>query len=217
MQLLSVNVGKPEPIERGRKIATTGIFKRPAVAPVRVTKLGLVGDAVIEKRHHGGPDQAVYVYGEADYAWWSRELGRPLEPGTFGDNLTFGGLESAPVRIGDRFHVGDTVVLEVTAPRIPCSTLAARMGDDQFVKRFRDAERPGLYCRVIAEGEVAAGMAVRHVPTSEDRVTALEVFRSYFDKGASEALVRRILDAPVAVRARRDYERRLEAITAGGA
>ena len=43
---------------------------------------------IASKKHHGGPDQAVYVYGEHDYAWWSEQLGRPLEPGTFGENLT---------------------------------------------------------------------------------------------------------------------------------
>jgi MOSC domain-containing protein YiiM len=53
------------------------------------------------------------------------------------------------------------VVLEVTAPRIPCATLAARMGDPQFVKKYRRAERPGLYCRVIREGNLQTGNEVR--------------------------------------------------------
>ncbi len=77
------------------------------------------------------------------------ELGTELAPGTFGENLTVGGLESMDYNIGDRFHIG-TVVLEVTAPRILASRWQ-RMGDPTFVKRFRYAERPGLYCRVIQQ------------------------------------------------------------------
>jgi MOSC domain-containing protein YiiM len=67
-------------------------------------------------------------------------------PGAFGENLTIGTLESALFRIGDRLHIGE-VILEVTAPRIPCDTFATRMGDPTFIKRFRKAGRPELYCR----------------------------------------------------------------------
>jgi MOSC domain-containing protein YiiM len=33
-------------------------------------------------------------------------LGQELAPGTFGENLTISGLESAPVSIGDLLHIG---------------------------------------------------------------------------------------------------------------
>ena len=58
----------------------------------------------MDTKNHGGPDQAVYVYGGADYAWWSAELEQELAPGTFGENLTISDLESAPLAIGDRLH-----------------------------------------------------------------------------------------------------------------
>ena len=143
MQLLNVNIGKEQSIQNAKSSGKTGIFKQPQSKPVRVTALGLEGDAIVDKKNHGGRDQAVYVYGAADYNWWSRELGRTLDPGTFGENLTISALESAGYAVGDRFQVGK-VVLEVTAPRIPCVTLAARMGNSQFVKRFLAAGRPGL-------------------------------------------------------------------------
>ncbi len=116
--------------------------------------MGLEGDSIVDKKNHGGRDQAVYIYGGADYAWWSRarpDLDHGYQPGTFGENLTISDLESAEYAVGDRLQIGE-VVLEVTAPRIPCVTLAARMGDPQFIKAFMAAERPGLYCRVIVEG-----------------------------------------------------------------
>lgn len=203
MKLVSVNVGKAQPI--AAKSGQTGIYKRPAAEPVRVTKNGLQGDAVCDTDNHGGPDQAVYVYGSPDYAWWSEALGKPLEPGTFGENLTVSELESAELSVGDQFLVGDTV-LEVTAPRVPCVTLAVRMGDPAFVKRFRYAERPGVYCRVLQEGSVQLGDAVRLEAYKGEALGVLEMFRHFYEPKLDEATLRRHLAAPIAIRDRVEKE-----------
>ncbi|HEX2981385.1 MAG TPA: MOSC domain-containing protein, partial [Anaerolineaceae bacterium] len=189
---------------------TTGIFKEPVDGPAQIGSLGVAGDVVVNKKHHGGPDQAVYIYGQVDSDWWSRELGRELPPGTFGENLTIAGLESAACSIGDRLQIG-AVLLEVTAPRIPCSTLAARMGDPNFIKRYRLAERPGLYCRVLREGALQAGDPVVYQPFPGEAVTILEVFRDYYQPDRSEADIRRFLAAPLAIRVRKVKEEQLRA------
>lgn len=216
MQLLSVNVGVERPIQNGKKSGVSGIFKIPSAAPVQITRDGLSGDVISDKENHGGPDQAVYIYGARDYAWWSEALGQPLAPGTFGENLTVSDLESAPLCIGDHLQVGE-VVLEITAPRIPCATLAARMSDPLFVKRFKEAERPGLYCRVIQPGVVRAGdpVTVTLAQSGPDAVTVVEMFRSWYKRGGSEAEIRRMLNAPIDMRARRIYEEWLAAAQAG--
>ena len=208
MKLISINIGKRATLEHPNKTEITGIFKHPVTGPLRIGSLGLEGDFIASKKHHGGPDQAVYIYGTADYEWWSQELGRELGPGVFGENLTISELESARFSIGDRLTVGE-VALEVTAPRIPCDTFAIRMGDAQFVKRFREAERPGLYCRVIREGSVRAGDKVITELHSGETVTLLEIFRDFYGRKANEADLRRFLRAPVAIRARKDLEKRL--------
>jgi MOSC domain-containing protein YiiM len=209
MKLISINIGQKRTQQNGEKLETTGIYKMPVSEKMRVTSLGIVEDFIGSPKHHGGPDQAVYVYGAADYAWWSKELGKELTPGAFGDNLTISDLQSADFNIGDRLHIGD-VILEVTAPRIPCSTLATRMGDSQFVKKYRDAERPGLYCRVIAEGEVKAGDEVT-VQTSEgEAVGIIEIFREWYEKDKDETRLRRFLRSPIAIRARMKMESQLE-------
>ena len=208
MQISSVNVGQAQVIANAGKSGKTGIYKQPTDQPVTVTALGLVNDAVLDTKHHGGVDQAVYLYGTPDYAWWSQSLGSELAPGTFGENLTITELESAPLRIGDRLYFA-TVILEVTAPRLPCSTLAARMGDPHFVKRFRAAERPGAYCRVIQTGAIRQGEAVRLEPFTGDPLTVLDLFRFSYEKDLSEATLEQILAAPVDIRGRRDYEKKL--------
>lgn len=208
MRLISLNLGRAQPLANGKKVEMTGIFKDPVAAPTRVTRLGLSGDAVLDTENHGGVDQAVYVYGRPDYAWWSATLGADLEPGTFGENMTIEGLESVALSVGDRLRVGD-VVLEMTAARIPCSTLAARMGDPTFVKRFRAAERPGVYCRVIEEGEVSVGAAVEFMPYTGETVSIVEMFQEWYNPRQSEASIRRHLAAPIASRARAEQEERL--------
>ena len=120
MQLLSVNLGQERTFLHKRKTFVSGIYKEPAAGPVQINSLGLAGDVIKDSKNHGGVDQAVYVYGQADYAWWMRELGNELTPGAFGENLTIGDLVSAVFMVGDLLHIGDGVILQVTAPRIPC-------------------------------------------------------------------------------------------------
>jgi MOSC domain-containing protein YiiM len=194
----------------------TGIYKKPVDHPVQVTALGLVNDAICDTENHGGVDQAVYVYGSTDYDWWSAELGQPLSPGTFGENLTISNLESAAYLVGDLVVFSGGVVLEVTCPRVPCVTLAARMGDPKFVKRFRFAERPGLYCRVIQTGAVLAGESVwvEHYPG--ESLPAIEMFREFYNPHPSAAYLRRYLNTPTPIKGRDEVEAQLKALLKAG-
>lgn len=210
MQLLSINIGAARVLDETRPHDLTGIYKEPVAGPVRVTRAGLPGDTIISAQHHGGPDQALYIYGGADYAWWAADLGHMPAPGTFGENLTINGLESGPLVIGDRLRIGD-VYLEVAAPRIPCDTFARRMGDPSFVARFRVAERPGVYCRVIREGMIQAGDPVTVEAYDGDPVTIAEVFRDYYAADRSLADIYRFLAAPLAERFREKKQRQMRA------
>lgn len=214
MQVLSINIGHEQPLANAKQTGTTGIYKIPVLGPVEMTPNGLPGDAIVDVENHGGADQAVYLYTTPDYAWWSAKVGMELAPGTFGENLTISDIESAHLRIGDYLHIG-AVTLQVTAPRIPCVTLATRMGDPSFVKRFRAAERPGVYCRVVRAGTIQAGDAVVLEPYAGATVTVLEMFRDFYTPDLSEATIRRYLAAPLALRARAAKEeqaRRLQIV-----
>lgn len=208
MQLLSINIGAARSVGPAQPDEITGIYKEPVAGPVVVTRTGLPGDAIVSTRHHGGPDQALYVYGGADYVWWAAELGREIAPGTFGENLTISDLETAPLAIGDRLYIG-AVILEVTAPRIPCGTFARRMGDPGFVMRFRIAERPGAYCRVIREGTIQADDLVTLEQYAGDRVTIAEVFRDYYEEDRPLTEIYRFLAAPLAERVREAKQKQM--------
>ena len=204
--LASVNIGRPQPVPG--KSAKTGIYKTPVEGDVAITREGVAGDAVMDSRHHGGRDQAVYLYFADDYAWWSKELGRDIAPGPFGENLTIGGVEGRQVAVGDRFTI-DKAVLEVTSHRTPCNVFALRMGDPKFVRRFHQAGRSGAYCRVITEGAVHAGQPVRHAPFAGERTTVAELMALDGVRDPDPAILRRALLAPVHYKMRADFEERL--------
>jgi MOSC domain-containing protein YiiM len=159
-QLVAVSVARPAQISvrRGRPVYSA-IGKHPVEGRVRVAGVNLEGDDQADRRVHGGPDKAVYAYASEDTAWWAQELGRPLGPGAFGENLTVEGVDVSGAVIGERWHVGSTV-LEVCQPRQPCFKLGIAFGDPKLLRRFALASRPGAYLRIVTEGDLGAGDAV---------------------------------------------------------
>ena len=205
MNLLAVNLSGPKPLIQNGDVVQTGIMKTPQDGSVFVAELGLDGDVQVDKRYHGGVDQAVYLYSQKDYDWFELELERPLSPGIFGENLTLNDFGTDTLYVGDRFQIGE-VLLELTAPRIPCATFAARMDDVGFVKRFKEAERPGVYARVLQTGKLQAGDTATYIRGEYD-VSVLELFRLYYRKESVDSdTAKRILAAPVAVSVRKTYE-----------
>ncbi|WP_327419377.1 MOSC domain-containing protein [Streptomyces sp. NBC_01233] len=206
MQLISVNLGRATAVDyTDAEGGVTGIGKRPVPGPVRVrtpgTKAtglgsGLEGDAVCDRRHHGGDHQAVYAYAREDLAWWEGELGRELPGGTFGENLTTAGIDLNTARLGDRWRVGAELVLEVASARIPCRTFQGVMGETGWVKRFTQAVRPGAYLRVIREGPVSPGDPVEIVHRPDHDVTVELWFRAFTTE---RALLPRTLAAGAAM------------------
>ena len=210
MRIVSINVGEVERIGHGAWTLATGICKRPVARAVRIHELGLEGDTIVDERHHGGADQAVYVYSADDYRWWAESEGREFPPGLFGENLTIEGLPSN-LYVGDRLLIGD-VVLEATSARIPCGTLATRMDDRNFGLTFRNAERPGIYCRVLHAGDLRAGDTVTLVETSEGNVSVLDLFRFAYRKDHNAEQLGAFLEAPIAERVRAQVESKLAAL-----
>jgi MOSC domain-containing protein YiiM len=183
--IVSVNVALPAPLVTAKGAVLSGIRKLPTRGPVAVRRLGLAGDGQANPEVHGGLDKAVYVYSFDHYAPWSRELARDdLTPGIFGENLTVEGMVETAVRIGDIYRCGATV-LQVTTPRAPCFKLVARMGLPDFQKTFLASGRVGFYCRVLEEGDVAAGDPVERVSTPPDALTVLQDARRLWGEPAA--------------------------------
>ncbi|MFF3062655.1 MOSC domain-containing protein [Streptomyces sp. NPDC057909] len=183
--LLSVNTARPLPVDYSRQ-GTTGINKLPVAGPVHVadreyaTQAGsaLGGDCVVDRRFHGGDHQAVYAFAREDLDRWEGELGRTLNNGVFGENLTTVGLKVNSALIGERWRVGDRVLLEVTSARLPCRVFASWIAEPGWVKRFTLDAQPGAYLRVLEPGEIKAGDPITVVHRPDHEVTVSFLFRA---------------------------------------
>ena len=169
-RLVSVNVGRPRPVDTGGRTVVTAIWKAPADGRVAVRGVNVDGDDQADRSVHGGADKAVYAYAIEETRAWESELGRALGPGALGENLTVEGVDVSGALVGERWRIG-TALLEVVQPRLPCFKLGLRMGDPTFVKRFGRASRPGAYLRIVEEGELGAGDAVEVVSRPDHAVT----------------------------------------------
>lgn len=160
-RIVSVNVGKSVEVDWAGPVGRSSIDKRPVDGPVAVGPLGLDGDSVSDVDHHGGVDQAVYAYAREDLDFWVGELGQPIPPGQFDENLTTEGIDLNAAIVGTRLRIG-TALLEICSIRTPCNTFKGWQGvsgydDTHWVKRFMLALRPGPYLRVLEPGLLAAG------------------------------------------------------------
>jgi MOSC domain-containing protein YiiM len=182
----SVNLGRPRPNPH-KEVGWTGIGKQSTDGPVEVRSpgpkstgrgSGLVGDFIGDGKHHGGDDQAVYAFQREDLDEWERRLRRELPNGFFGENLTTIGLDINNARIGERWRIGDEVVLQVTAPRIPCATFRGWMGEKGWAKIFTAAGRPGAYLKVITPGAIRASDPIEVINRPEHDVTVTLLFKA---------------------------------------
>ena len=184
-RLLSLNIGAAEP-NPAKSVGVTGIGKKPVDSAVLRAPgpkrgglgSGVVGDFVGDVRHHGGDQQAVYAYAREELDAWQERLGRDLADGVFGENLTTTGLDVDGALLGERWAVGDDVVLEVCGPRVPCSTFQVRMGERGWVKRFTEVGNTGAYLSVVAGGEVRPGDTIEVVSRPDHGIDVRMAFRA---------------------------------------
>ena len=169
------------------KSGRSGIDKRPVEGPVRLTASGVDGDTICDVANHGGPDQAVYAYSTEDLAFWSAELGRPVA--TVGQNLTLSGIDCSGAVLGERWQVGEAVLV-VRAPRIPCRVFAGFLDVPDMIRRFTVARRPGCYLAVEQEGDVRAGDSVHVLTRPAHGVTVTDVMAAMTGERAGLARLR---------------------------
>jgi MOSC domain-containing protein YiiM len=210
MKLISLNTGRPRDVEVNGRLVRTSIWKSPRSGRLRVATLNIDGDEQSDLSVHGGTYKAVYCYPSEHYEYWRRELPHAEFPwGVFGENLTTEGLLETDVRIGDRLEIGSAQFL-VTQPRQPCFKLGIRFGRDDMVKRFVANGRSGFYVRVVREGDIASGDAIRLAERAENSITVSEIFALLFDEGTDDDFRRAAAAPGLSPSWRDDFLKRLE-------
>ena len=176
--VLSVNIGRVRQFDYNGRTAKSAIWKSPVAGRIAARGVNLEGDDQADRKAHGGPDKSVYAYAIEDMRWWEEKLGRSLQYGEFGENLTTEGVAVNDAVVGERWAIG-SAVFEVSEPRIPCWRLGVRMNDQGFVRRFTEELRPGTYLRIILEGAVGAGDEIRILERPDHDMTIRDIFRIY--------------------------------------
>jgi MOSC domain-containing protein YiiM len=192
IEIVSVNVARPEVLLKWpTKDVISAIAKRPVTAAtLQLSSINLDGDEQADTRPdaygaqvHGGVDQAVYVYPFEHYPDFERELGRPVECGLLGENLTIRGATESEVCIGDIWAWGDAKV-QVSAPRLPCFKVGIRLGTQAMRKWIRDAGKTGWYLRVLRTGMVPTTGSIAVIERHPAGITVLDVHHALQGSGS---------------------------------
>lgn len=144
-------------------ISEGGVPKRP-VPTAQIVESGVVGDLHADRRHHGGPHQALCIW-SLEVIDALRDEGHPIEPGFAGENITVTGIDWSLVLPGVVLHLGSEVVAPITYDTTPCSKNAAWFLDRDF-RRMSHELHPGwsrMYAAVTRPGTVSVGDPVRIV------------------------------------------------------
>lgn len=192
MRIHTLSIGVPETREDARGTWRSAIHRQPVAGPVLLTASGHAGDQVADTRHHGSPDQAVCAHPLAHYAYWNAEYGTDsFGPAVLGENWTLTDADEASVYVGDAYRVGQAVV-QVSAPRVPCSTQERKVGFKGFLRRTTETRRTGWYLRVLQAGEVAAGDELLLLSRPARAVTVAQVNETWhgpLDRAFAEELL----------------------------
>jgi MOSC domain-containing protein YiiM len=191
-KVISLNVGLPRTVYFRGQAVTTGIFKEPIKGRIKLRRLNLDGDKQADLTVHGGPDKAVYAYPAEHYDYWKKRLPNMKLPwGMFGENFTTEGLLEDQVNIGDVFRIGSSEVV-ATQPRMPCYKLGVKFGRMDIVKQFMESKLPGIYFRVLKEGEVGPGDAIELISRDANNVTVKDLVQLVTSEGDMATIQRAV-------------------------
>lgn len=210
MKIISTNIGSETTIAWKGKNIKTGIVKTPVESPITLDTFAVRGDHINNKKVHGGIDKSCYAYGENYYEYW-----KGLYPdlnwnfGMFGENITVAGLNEAEIFIGDIYKIGEAIV-QVSQPRLPCNTFAARFGSTKIIRQFIEFDHPGIYLRVIQSGRVKVGDDLRLDLRNKKALSVQQIYQLLYSRKefVNETLAREALfDSNLSASAKQEIRR----------
>ena len=124
-----------------------------------------------------------------------------------GENLSISDLDEGEIKIGDVYQIGKAKV-QVTQPRQPCYKLNHRFDCNTMVKQFIDAGFPGVYIRVIEEGDIKNGDELILLERREESLSLREVYQLlYVQKKDKAKLEKALSDPALADSCKRDLQK----------
>lgn len=194
MQIVSSNIATRKPITWKGKTWETGIFKKEINQAIFLTKTGVKSDAVVDLKHHGGKDKAVYAFSKSHYPFFKKQFPKiNFYNGIFGENLTVDNLDEKEIYIGDVFRVGEALI-QVSQPRLPCKTLNAVFQSDLMMKLFINTTFSGVYFSVLKEGFLQPNGSFELVDQNKEALTVATVYSLFTSNKTNQSLIIKALD-----------------------
>lgn len=182
MKVVSTNIGEPRFVSINDEQQQTGIFKKPTNKPIYLCKDHVQGDEISNKQVHGGEFKACYLFCADNYPYWKNLYPNLVwHYGMLGENVTIKGLDETKLYVGDIYKLGSAVV-EITQPREPCATLAAKIGSSEIIQQFIEHCKPGTYTRVLETGYVAIGDTMTLLKKASYSISIADFYRTLFER-----------------------------------
>ena len=211
IKLVSLNITLPEKIslnDGGRNVLT-GFFKKPVNEKIFLDELGFRGDGVGDSRIHGGKDLAVCAYFVDHFPYWKTQLGREINPGAFGENLSLAGINETQIYIGDIFRLGEAEI-EVSQPRQPCHKLNKVFDLQAMACKVQTTGYTGCYFRVKKTGWVMHGSAFEKIKEGLGKISIEMVNMLMFKKKKNKDLLRNFASLQaLSIQWREKFQKRL--------
>jgi len=193
MKVLSVNISKPQTITVNGKEELTGYFKNP-VETIYLGKTDVKEDSVVDREHHGGENKACYLYGFNHYEFWKNKYPQTaFDFGMFGENITVENIDESTLRIGDTFEIGEAII-QITQPRQPCYKMGIKFNNQKVVNEFRLSDFPGIYVRVLKEGNVKTNDELKLIDRDNASPTVLEVYRLIYESKPNQEKLNQLIE-----------------------
>ncbi|MDO6533730.1 MOSC domain-containing protein [Alteromonas stellipolaris] len=166
--------GQPQPL--GPRGAPSSIVKS-AVSQLTVHLACTDEDQQSNKKLHGGPEKVLHQFSPLHYFTLRKHFpDGEFEPGSIGENISVDGMDDATVYIGDVWKFGE-VVLQVSAPRAPCSKISQRFNIQNLDRFVGERGITGWYYRVLETGVINVGDSVTLVSREDDTVNVQTLMR----------------------------------------
>jgi MOSC domain-containing protein YiiM len=232
-----VLIGTPQPLLAGELSA---IWKHPVDWPITLGPQGLEGDHQVYGGH-GGSEKALLHYAAEHYTMWAKRFpsvaqaagmdqvsadaagsrgaaasvsadGNPLPGRTlFGENIITRGMTEETVCLGDRYRIGDHVVVEVTSARQPCWKLGVTAGTPEVPAVMQQIPSTGWYYRVVNPGQIAAGDPIVREARPLSEWNLARMIRGFYGTPLDRRFLEDVVALPqLSTEWRTTVERRLE-------
>lgn len=193
MKVKSVNIGHAKEVVWNNKTVKTGIFKYPT-EQIFLGYEDVVKDQVIDRKYHGGIDQACYLYSFDHYSFWKNKYPElDWDYGMFGENITIEGFNESQIYIGDIYRIGGATI-RITHPRNPCFKLGIRFNDQGIIKQYIDSDFPGVYCKVLECDTVKPADSMDLIERQHNSIDLLTVWKLLYQKPVNNELIKEVLE-----------------------